>query len=169
MRPNATSRERFEAWYAKAVDKLKELPEGDGAFAALMIALPLYERLIVARLKLAGGSTTDDDIATAIGADLQLDERNRAIFWAMFRNGFMHQGMVLAGATQWLVSDKFGALPEFRTVHGQRCLCIDPWKFAGRVIQAFREDSGLIDASLSFPLACVFALRPEAFSPTLDT
>lgn len=31
----------FERWYVRPIEKLKELPDGDGRFAALMIALPL--------------------------------------------------------------------------------------------------------------------------------
>ena len=54
MKPSASDVEKFTGWFARAIDKLAELPEGDGAFAAMMIALPLYERSIVARLKLEG-------------------------------------------------------------------------------------------------------------------
>jgi hypothetical protein len=103
MRPSASPTERFTAWYAKSIEKLKELPEGDGAFAALMIALPLYERYIIAKLKLDGNPTGDEDVRREISNDLKLDDRHRSIFWGMVRTGFMHQAMVTAGATKWLV------------------------------------------------------------------
>lgn len=35
MRSEATPLEKFEGWFVQAIDKLDELPEGDGAFAAL--------------------------------------------------------------------------------------------------------------------------------------
>ena len=165
MRRDATPTERFDAWFVRSIEKLKELPEGDGAFAAMMIALPLYERLIFARLKVAGRSTAQEDIARAIGDDLGLSQAERKVFWDMFRVGFMHRGMVKAGRTQWLVSHKFGAEPEFRTYAGQRCVCVDPWKFADRVLAAFSEDTRLITASESFPLADVFALDANALPP----
>lgn len=168
MKPGAGPNERFNGWFVRAVDKLRELPGGDGAFAAMMIVLPLYERYIIAKLKLSGGQTGEQDITREIGADLGLDEGQWRTFWEMFRNGFMHQGMVKAGQTQWVVSDRFGAVPEFRTLNGQKCVCIDPWKFADRVLGAFVLDSRLIIASESFPLAEVFPLRGEAFSPAVE-
>jgi hypothetical protein len=47
MKPDASPTERFNGWFVKSIEKLRELPEGDGAFAAMMIALPLYERRIM--------------------------------------------------------------------------------------------------------------------------
>jgi hypothetical protein len=41
MRPEASPAEKFRCWFVSAIEKLKTLPEGDGAFAALMIAFPL--------------------------------------------------------------------------------------------------------------------------------
>jgi hypothetical protein len=169
MRLGASPTERFSGWFVKSIEKLKELPEGDGAFAAMMIVLPLYERCIIAKLKLAGKPTGDESIAHAIGADLELDEHQRKVFWSMFRHGFMHQGMTMAGKTQWLVSHRYGALPKFRNYEGRSCVCIDPWKFSDRVLNAFLEDPRLITASESFPLADVFPVRADAFSPVVAT
>jgi hypothetical protein len=152
----------FNGWFVHAGNKLKELPEGDGAFAAMMIVLSLYERCIIATLKLNGEAARADDIARAIGTDL--DEQQRRVFWAMFRTGFMHQAMVQAGATQWVVSDRFGGVPEFRLLNGHTCVCIDPWKFADRVLRTFANDPRLIIASESFPLADVFAVDGNALS-----
>jgi hypothetical protein len=168
MMPGASPTERFNGWFVRSIEKLKELPEGDGAFAAMIIVLPLYERYIIARLKLDDRSSAPEDIAREIGNDLKLDEGQRSVFWAMFRTGFMHQAMIQAGRTQWLVSHEFGALPEFRTLSGQSCLCIDPWKFADRVLNAFTNDPRLITASESFPLADVFAVRGDSLSPAVS-
>ncbi|HEV8717826.1 MAG TPA: hypothetical protein VGX03_34010 [Candidatus Binatia bacterium] len=162
MRPGATPLDRFNAWFTRAIDKLKELPEGDGAFAAILISLPLYERYIVAKLKLDGRQPTKKNIRDEISSDLNLDEGQFRVFWEMFRNGFMHQGMTKAGKTKWLVSRHAGELPEFKTLQGQSCVCIDPWKFTARVIKAFQNDHRLITASESFPLADVFSLPADA-------
>jgi hypothetical protein len=156
MKANASSIERFDGWFVKPIEKLKELPEGDGAFAAMMVALPLYERYINAQLKLNGKLTGEEDIRDEIAADLQLSNHQRSIFWDIFRVGFMHQGMAKAGKTKWMVSHTFGELPEFKTVDGHNYVCLDPWKFADRVLDKFRKDSRLITASDSFPLADVF-------------
>lgn len=158
MKSTATPLEKFEGWFVKAIDKLKELPEGDGAFAALMIVLPLYERYIVAKLKLDGKDTGEDDKKQEMAKDLGLNDKYRSVFWAIFRIGFTHQGMPHHGKTKWLVSHKFGELPEFRTVSGTECVCLDPWKFAQRVLKKYQGDPRLITASESFPLADVFSI-----------
>ncbi len=157
MKSTATPLEKFEGWFVRAIDKLEELPEGDGAFAALMIVLPLYERYIVAKLKLDGKETGEVDKQEAISNDLGLDNGQRRIFWAIFRVGFTHQGMGKRGNTKWLVSHTFGELPEFRTIHNTECVCLNPWKFAGRILRKYQDDSNLITASNSFPLADVFS------------
>ena len=156
--------ELFERWYGRAIDKLRELPSKDGAFAALMIALPLYERYIIAKLKLDGKTTTDDEVKQEICSDLSLLDHERRIFWEMFRNGFTHQAMAMDGKTKWMVSHKFTELPEFKTIQGIRCVCFDPWKFTDRVLNKFRADSRLITESESFPWASVFAM-PAELSP----
>ena len=46
--------ELFKRWFVVPVQTLEKLDNGDGAFVALMAVMPLYERAIVARLKLAG-------------------------------------------------------------------------------------------------------------------
>lgn len=158
MKPDATPLERFEAWFARPVEKLAELTEGDGAFAALMILLPLYERYIAARLKLAGKEAGEAETKEEMSKDLGLDAGQRSRFWAIFRVGFTHQGMGQHGGTKWAVSHTFGELPEFRSIRGCDCVCLDPWKFARRVLQKYRDDPRLITASESFPLADVFSL-----------
>ncbi len=45
MKTTATPLEKFEGWFIKAIDKLKELPEGDGAFAAPDWASELFQSI----------------------------------------------------------------------------------------------------------------------------
>ena len=157
MRSDASPLEKFEGWFVRAVDKLDELPEGDGAFAALMIALPLYERYIVAKLKLEGRPSGEADKKEEMSNDLGLDNTQRSIFWAIYRVGFTHQAMGQHGKTKWLVSHTFGELPKFQTIQGVDYVCLDPWKFARRVLKKYQDDPRLITASESFPLAEVFS------------
>ena len=166
MRPGSTACDRFNTWFAKPIAKLKELPEGDGGYAALMIALPLYERYIIGKLKLNHEATDEDSIKKEIAADLGLDDVQRSIFWDMCRNGFMHGAMAKAGRTQFLVSDRFGEIPVFGKLDGHPCVCLDPWKFAERVIGRFTANPQLITASESFPLAdvCFFELSQKGAS-----
>ncbi|VTS06827.1 hypothetical protein [Tuwongella immobilis] len=147
----------FERWFGHSIDKLRDLPNGDGAFAALMIAIPLYERYIIAKLKLEGTATGEAEVQEAVGKDLGLEDWQRRIFWQMFRVGFMHQAMVMDGKTKWMVSHVFGDVPEFKSIAGVNYICFDPWKFTDRVLSKYRADHRLITASESFPLASIFA------------
>lgn len=156
-----SSIELFERWFGRSIEKLAELPNGDGAFAALMISLPLYDRFIHAKLKLEGRPATDAFVQGEIEADLGLTDHQRRVFWAMFRNGFMHQGMAKDGKTKWVISHVYGALPVFRTIAGQEVICLDPWKFTDRVLAKFRADHRLITASESFPWPGIFILPSE--------
>lgn len=153
--------ERFERWFGNSVEKLRELSDGDGAFAALMIAIPWYERYIVGKLKLNGEPTKPEDVQRAMETDLNLAGDQRKTFWAIFRNGFMHHGMPMNGKTKWMVSEEFGEYPEFKNIEGITYVCFDPWKFTDRVLNAFRSDHRLITASESFPLATIFLMPPE--------
>jgi hypothetical protein len=146
---------RFERWFVAPVAKLKELPEGDGGFAAFMIGLTLYERLLKARLKSNNRPTTDTEFFLEMQKDLRLTEYERSVFWATFRVGLLHQAMPKAGKTNWELRDEFSGYPEFRVQNGRSVIYINPWKFTDRVLQEFMENPRLIAVSESFPLAVI--------------
>ena len=151
----------FNRWFVKPIDILKRLPNGDGGFAAFMIALPLYERYIAAKLKIENKPAEDDNVRSEIAHDLCLDSKQSSIFWSVFRTGFMHQEMPKDGKTHWATSSDFKAIPEFKIINGENYVCIDPWKFADRVISKFTSDPRLITASESFPWAHIFVIRKK--------
>ena len=159
MKPGSSAIERFDGWFVKPIEKLEELPEGDGAFAALMITLPLYERYIDAKLKLAGKGRTPENKEEEAGKDLGLEvQQSEDFLEQILRIGFMHQAMGTFGDTMWLVDDSIGDLPEFRRYGGHSYVCLNPWKFAKRLFAKYKDDHRLVDASDSFPLADVFSL-----------
>jgi hypothetical protein len=119
--------------------------------------LPLYERYIDAKLKLAGEDRTEENKQKEAGEDLGLDDRHRRIFWDVFRVGFMHQAMGKTGKTKWLVDESIGELPEFRDIRGHSYVCLNPWKFAKRLFAKYMDNPLLIDVSESFPLADDFS------------
>jgi len=92
--------ELFNRWYIEPINKLKELPNGDGGFAAFMITIPLYERYITSKLKLENKPTEDTDIRTEMANDLHLTDGQRSVFWAIFRIGFTHGAMPQSGKTK---------------------------------------------------------------------
>lgn len=146
----------FTRWFVNPIEKLKELPDGDGGFAAMMIAIPLYERYLYAKLKLENIKSTKENIKQVMSQDLNLTLEQCNKFWNTFRVGFMHRAMPKGEAMPWLTSSDFNATPDFRIFNGQTYICIDPWKFADRVLNKFSTDQRLITASENFPFASMF-------------
>jgi hypothetical protein len=157
MELTPTPLEQFEGRYARPIDKLAELPDGNGAHAALMIALPLYERYLVARLRLDGRPPSDAGKRDEVARDLGLDPAEGSKLWAVLRDGFGHHPMGRDGRARWSVGDAHGEVPEVRSGTGPDVVCVDPWKFARRVLSKYRDDPRLITAADGFPLADVFA------------
>ena len=150
-----TPEELFKRWFTDPIESLRKLDRGDGAFVALMTALPLYERAIVAAIKLRGDVPSDPVIRAEMDADLGIAPAVGAKFHAIFRNGFMHQAMGLDGPTKWRISADYTHSPAIVTEAGVDYVCIDPWKFAEFVVGKFQANPALIVASDSFPFAAI--------------
>lgn len=152
-----SSEELFRRWFVAPLELLeRKLPNGDGAFVALMAALPLYERAIIAELKLDKAETTTEAIGTRVEKDLGIDTNTRKKFWAIYRNGFMHQGMGLDGKSKWKISGDYRLAPEIKTENGVDFVCLNPWDFAKHTVRKFVDRPELITASESFPFASIF-------------
>ena len=147
--------ELFQRWFVIPISILKEMPNGDGGFVAFISALALYERLIVAKLKIQNQTSEPEKVKQAMAKDLGLSPREQTIFWDMFRNGLLHRAMPKAGKTSWIFHNTFGASPTFKFLDHAAFVCIDPWKFTDRVLKEFLDDPNLIIASESFPLPSI--------------
>lgn len=165
----------LKRWFMGPIKSLKKLPNGDGAFAALMISIPLYERCLIASLKkqekYQDENNRDDDdeiekkktlnlflIRSEMSKDLELTEGQQCAFWDMFRNGFMHQAMVHDGKTKWRLHDSYEGLPRFVKENGVEYVELNPWKFAERILKKYEDDPDLFSVSKSFPLPEIFEL-----------
>ena len=155
---NIPPEELFRRWFVAPIEVLqRELPKGDGAFVALMAILPLYERAIIAELKLARQDISQETIGTRVESDLGINEDTRRRFWAIYRNGFMHQGMGLDGKSKWRISASYKLAPEIKTENGGDFVCLNPWDFARHTIEKFVNRPELITASDSFPFASIWS------------
>ncbi len=162
--------EYFNRWFVNPINKLKDLPEGDGGFAAFMVAIPLYERYIIGKLKLAGKCSDKESVKKEISKDLKMNDKQRCIFWEMLRNGFMHQSMPKKGKTKYMFSSSFSAIPEFKKLNNNEdFICLDPWKFSERVLNKFLKEPELITASESYPLASIFVMPNDIKNENLST
>jgi hypothetical protein len=148
----------FERWFVAPLEKLKECNNGDGAFVALMMSLPLYERLLKSRIKIRDGSCPDAAFNTEVCADLGITESVRQKFWSIFRVGMMHQAMPQAGKTYWEFGSVWDGYPQIEDRMGIQVMSIDPWKFADHVIALCRSEPAALVASESFPFASIYTV-----------
>lgn len=155
----------FGIWFVDPIEKLKELPGGNGGFVAMMVGLALYERLIVAKLKQKGKDATLENQNSLMAKDLGISENQVAVFWDVFRNGLLHQAMPKEGKTKYVFNNSFGGHPVFKTYAEAEWICIDPWDFTSKVIQEFLDNPNLLGLSLSFPLTTTTYLPPELLGP----
>ena len=155
MKPNATFEERFEGWFVRPIEKLKELPEGDGGFLALSAALFLCERYYRTVTKTHEGSRDDKSFKKEAAADLGVPESDFVLFWKVYRHGVQHQGMprrcVENGVTYRAhMHESFGAVPRVDKIDARTSeIRLDPWKFADLIIKKFRDNPSVLkDATL---------------------
>jgi hypothetical protein len=92
MKPGATLMERFDGWFVNPIEKLKELPEGDGGFLALSAALFLCERYYRALTETLYGKRDDETFKIEAAKDLGLSLDDFKLFWVVYRHGIQHQG-----------------------------------------------------------------------------
>lgn len=152
--------ELFNAWFVKPMCAM----DIDGGFVAFMVALALYERLITAKLKVENLETGEAAIRRKMSEDLGLTDDERRIFWDLFRNGLLHQGMPRMGRTGFIFHPNFTEQPKLRYSSEKAVFCIDPWKFYKRVVKEFLDDPRLITASDSFPFASVGEVNLDELS-----
>src|SRR5258708_27465715 len=93
--------QRFQWWYRDIftyLEKTKEIPLGNGAIAALMMVLPLYERYLTVELQkdptyvAASQQLQSEKRFKLIAKDLHLSEQEAKLFWNVFRDGLCHTG-----------------------------------------------------------------------------
>ena len=86
----APPQDRFRIWYKEPFEMLERMNMGNGAIIALMMSLPLYER--VYRHKVSTKEIIDNR-PLWVKNDLKLKtEAEAQIFWNVFRDGLCHTG-----------------------------------------------------------------------------
>lgn len=168
MKPNATLWERFDGWFAKPIEKLKECPEGDGAFLAMSAAMSLCERFYRTLTGTHEGSNDDLAFRRAAAADFGIAEREFEIFWQVFRHGIQHQGMPKLYRDKksgieyrWNFGLPYPALPVFVPANPKiTVICIDPWKFASLVCDKYRARPDILQEATVHAFGQAFGKAP---------
>jgi len=160
----------FERWVLAVVPKLRELPNGDGAFAALSMAFGLYERFIDSLLHQqqikaspANFSTqAAKDFGLAGGAGVEAIER----MWSGFRLGMQHAFQPKAYTEDagrgdrwgWDISEEVGYHAYPVVVQLEKDLFIvtlNPWLFLAHTLQRWREHPDLMNELSEFRLGAI--------------
>jgi len=152
MKPSASYTERFEGWFVKPIEKLRELPEGDGGFLALSAALFLCERYYRTMTNTHENSSDDNAFKQEAARDLGVSLHDFMLFWRVYRHGIQYQGMPRkvydknANLTyKWHLDESFAGVPEIHQIDAQNSeIRLNPWKFAELVIEKFRADPSLL-------------------------
>lgn len=127
-----TTGERVELWFIKPLKRMKD----DDGFVALIICLPLIEKIIRYKtgsldkedLKFSQGSVLLKELA----AFLQISEANAEIFWLQFRHGLLHRAMVKPNVPYQLDPDHKGA-PVSVAPDGM--VMVNIWRLRDQVIK----------------------------------
>jgi len=157
MKPGASLMERFDGWFIKPIEKLKELPEGDGGFLALSAALFLCERYYRALTDTLYGKPDDETFKAAAANDLGLSLEDFNCFWIVYRNGVQHQGTPRKYIDRkkqlkyfFHIDDAFGGIPEIYKINAyKREIRLNVWKFADLIIGKFKNNPEVFRKAIS--------------------
>jgi hypothetical protein len=150
----------FERWFVQPLVKLRELPNGDGGFVALATSCFLYERYAVAVIMKLGGKANQEGKIEQFTTDFDVDKITATNFWAVIRDGILHQGMPKTNEQRkrslpnWMIRSGYKPVWMGR-YKGSDTLFVDPWLFTDKVLQLWNNNPSLIDQNKSFPWANV--------------
>jgi hypothetical protein len=158
MRAGASLTERFDGWFVKPIEKLKEMQEGDGGFLALSAALFLCERYYRALTDTLEGKRDDETFKIAAAKDLGLSLEDFNYFWIVYRNGVQHQGTPLKKYVDkkkqikyfFHIDDEFNGIPEIHKINAyKREIRLSVWKFADFIINKFKTNPTVFQKAIS--------------------
>ena len=159
----------FRIWFEEPISRMSN----DDGFVAMMVALTLFERFVLAKYPSKSYPPKEWPFHTLVAQELHLDStEDGADFWKAVRDGLLHQGMPKDAPDvrgrkvtekekfYWRFSSGFGPLPVVSMVNGKRVLDIDPLKFAHHVVNEFIKQPELLLHADEFPFASVIPLEP---------
>jgi hypothetical protein len=141
----------FERWIIAPLEELREIPNSDGAFAALGIAFGLYERYVKSCLQKSGSKEGPDEFRAFGANDLSVDREVFGRFWEMYRDGIQHSMQPKRYTSKgirwgWEISEAHSSTPRIvEKDKDLRIVCIEPWGFIGEVLDRYKKSPELID------------------------
>lgn len=150
----------FEKWFGAPLDKLEEIPEGDGAFAAMSTCWGLYERFLstLSKEEKQARKMRDFEVSTAEQAN---------DIWNMCRDGLAHSAMFFVKREprgkkktkvkymSYEINGNFTRAFEFDTKN-PNLLMINPWLFKKLVVSIYRSNYQLLVKNEGAPMPTAF-------------
>ena len=92
MSPEIDTQIKFDRWVIVPLTKLREIPKGDGTFAALAIAFGLYERYLDSKIEKKGEKPDPQKrySEASLDFDSKVTKEEFQSFWEMYRVGIQH-------------------------------------------------------------------------------
>lgn len=166
-----TDRTKFIRWYVSPYNRLKKIPNGDGAFVALSMGFFLCERYYRIKSNTITQHSKTEPFLKKAAWDLDCDLKLFRHFWYLFRNGMQHQGQPkkkfrdfqFGGRTfryRWMIGAEFGQRPSLCVNNGLRIIAINPWKFTRFMLTRFIQNPAILRRSISHSFGDIFPLPP---------
>jgi len=151
--------ELFMLWFAEPLRALEKMPSGQGGFVALATACSLYERYAKASLSKRGMAADRPNLIGQLGIDFSVDGATADAFWAVIRDGILHQAMPVqkkrsAPLPRWAFHHNYPVM-SLEEINGEQFLKVQPWKFMDRVLELWEANFSLLGTSGSFPWATI--------------
>jgi hypothetical protein len=157
--------DNFKAWYADVLTSL--YPNRNAGIAVLMISLPLAERYLRQKNHVGPDDPLTDDCMTSLIRIFSVlpDVSTARKFWAVYRNGFLHQATLSTSArggaslpVGWLSHDISDAVQ----IRPDGSFCVHPVLFSQSIVRTIESEFAVFAgvAAGAPPLAKVERLDP---------
>jgi hypothetical protein len=147
-----TPQEKLDRWFVRPVEHLKSLPNGDGGYIALAVALLLFERYFeIMKQQNDPNATKREKLFAASFPTVSQSAANE--FWDMARNGMFHAA-ALKQESGFLKYD-MGPTAKIIEIVNKKLL-LDPWGIADGVIALWQSKVHLFDSYAKRPLPIVY-------------
>lgn len=164
----------FQRWVIAPLKALRELPNGDGAFAALTIAFGLYERFLISTLAAQGEGEAPEERHKLASRDFDstVTPEDFQAFWDMYRVGVQHSFQPKnftkskdSTTWGWDISEDKGYHKYPTIIHtSSNCyiIAIDPWKFIEHVVLRWQEHPELLNQKPVYSFGTITVSQPTA-------
>ena len=136
--------QKFIKWCKKPLDIIKNIPDGDGGFIALVYACHLYEKYVAIKLNKKEPST--NDIVNLMIIDFGITKSVAKNFWKLMRHGISHEAFP-KNTKKWSMVNAILPITELvipGSKDNQTSINVVPFLFIEKVIGIFTPNFKLL-------------------------